>query len=80
MPNDDRGWFERSARALQENLTRAGPVAAASYGLIAAILLLGGIGFALDRWLGWAPWGLLAGLTLGIVVGFYELVKATGRR
>lgn len=80
MANDDRGWIERSARALQENLTRAGPVAAASYGLVAAILLLGGIGFALDHWLGWAPWGLLAGLTLGIVVGFYELVKATGRR
>ena len=29
----------------------------------------------MTRWQGTAPWGLVIGLTLGIVVGFYELVK-----
>jgi len=67
---------ERAARAFQENVTRAGPVAAASYALIGAIVLLGGIGYALDRWRGTSPWFLLVGLLLGIVVGFYELAKA----
>ena len=53
---------------------------AASYTLIGAILLLGGIGYALDAWLGTSPWFLLSGLLLGIIVGFYELAKTVWRR
>jgi F0F1-type ATP synthase assembly protein I len=33
-----------------------------------------------DRWRGTEPWFLLAGLILGVVVGFYELIKATNRK
>jgi F0F1-type ATP synthase assembly protein I len=67
--------FARSAKSLQDNVTRAGPAASASYTLIGAIILLGGIGYAVDSWQGTAPWGVFAGLILGVVVGFYELVK-----
>ena len=70
----------RSARAFQENVSRAAPAAAASYTLIGAVLLLGGLGYALDYWRGTSPWFLLAGLLLGMVVGFYELVKTTWPR
>lgn len=49
------------------------------YTLTGAILLLGGIGYALDRWLETSPWLLVSGLILGIVVGFYELAKALWR-
>jgi F0F1-type ATP synthase assembly protein I len=73
-------FLEKAAKAFQENVTKAGPVAAASYTLIGAILLLGGIGFAIDRWRGTSPWFLLAGLLLGIIVGFYELAKAVWPR
>ncbi len=52
-------------RVFQENIRRSGPAAAASYTLIGAILLLGGIGYALDAWRGTSPWFLLAGLLLG---------------
>lgn len=52
----------------------------AGYTLIGAIVLLGGIGYALDLWLGTEHWLLLAGLLLGIVVGFYELAKIVWRR
>lgn len=78
----DKGGFslERAAKAFQENVTRAGPVAAASYALIGAIILFGGIGYALDRWRGTSPWFLLGGLLLGIIVGFYELAKAVWPR
>ncbi|MEQ1574403.1 MAG: AtpZ/AtpI family protein [Vicinamibacterales bacterium] len=72
--------YERSARALQENVTRAGPAATASYTLVGGIILLGGIGYAVDSWQGTSPWFLLAGLATGIVVGFYELVKTTWRK
>lgn len=79
MP-DDRGLFlARSLRFLQENLRRSGPAVAASYTLIGAILLFGGLGYAIDEWRGTSPWFLLSGLLLGLVVGFYELAKTVWR-
>ena len=74
MPEDD--FLSRSAKSLQENVRRSGSVAGASYTLIGSIILLGGLGYAVDRWRGTSPWFLLGGLLLGLVVGFYELAKA----
>jgi F0F1-type ATP synthase assembly protein I len=65
---------------MQESLRRSGPAAAAGYTLIGAILLLGGIGYALDAWRGTSPWFLIAGLLLGIIVGFFELAKIIWRK
>ena len=64
-----------SLKALQTTISRSGPAATVSYTLIGAIVLLGGIGYAVDEWRGTSPWGLFAGLVLGLVVGFYELAK-----
>ena len=72
--------FKRSAESLQDNVRRAGPAAGASYTLIGAIILLGGIGYGLDQWQGTAPWGLFVGLMLGLIVGFYELAKTVYRK
>jgi F0F1-type ATP synthase assembly protein I len=77
---DSRFSFARSIQVFQENVNRAGPAATASYSLVGAIVVLGGLGYAVDRWLGSAPWGAFGGLMLGLVVGFYELVKATRSR
>jgi F0F1-type ATP synthase assembly protein I len=70
----------RATRALQENVSRSGPAAAASYTLVGGIILLGGLGYAADGWFGTAPWLLVTGLVLGIVVGFYEIVRASLRQ
>lgn len=43
---------ERSAQAFQENVRRSASAAGASYTLIGAIVLLGGVGYALDEWRG----------------------------
>jgi F0F1-type ATP synthase assembly protein I len=77
MAGDDRGksFLERSTEQLQESAERAGPAAGASYTLIGAIIVLGAIGYAVDSWRGTAPWGLVIGLMLGIVVGMWELAK-----
>ena len=77
---DDSSWVTRSAKSLQENATQSGRYAGASYTLIGSIILLGGLGYAVDTWRGTSPWFLLAGLTLGIIVGFYELVKTVWPR
>ena len=76
MAQDEGGPFSaRSLQYLQENLRRAGPAAVAGYTLIGAIILLGGLGYVVDEWLQTSPWFLLAGLLVGLVVGFYELAR-----
>ncbi|HEY1308853.1 MAG TPA: AtpZ/AtpI family protein [Vicinamibacterales bacterium] len=81
MPRKKRPFpFGRSFQVLEKNVSGSGSVIAASYTLVGGILLLGEIGYLVDRWRGTAPWFLLAGLLLGVVVGFYELVKTVYRR
>jgi F0F1-type ATP synthase assembly protein I len=68
-------FLAKSLRYMQESLRNSGPAAVAGYTLLAAILIFGGIGYALDAWLGTSPWFLLSGLLLGIITGFFELAK-----
>lgn len=77
---DQRGSLLEPARGLQASLRAAGPAVAASYALIGAIILLGGLGYLADGWLGTEPWLLLGGLLLGVIVGFYELARIVWRR
>jgi len=72
---DQDPFLARAAKALQNNAEQAGPAAGAGYTLIGAIMLLGVIGYAVDRWRGTSPWFLVGGLMLGIAVGMYELAK-----
>lgn len=80
MPREDRKPLARSVKSLQDSVRQAGPAAAASYTLIGAILLLGGIGYAIDAWRGNSHVFLVSGLVVGIVVGFYELVRSVWKR
>ena len=81
MSEDDRSKFiARSLGYFQKTVRQSGPAAAASYTLIGAIVLLGGIGYAIDQWKGTSPWFVLAGLLLGVVVGLYELAKTVWHR
>ena len=49
VPEDDRvELLARSLSYFQENIRRSGPAASAGYALIGAILLCGGVGYALD--------------------------------
>ena len=81
MAKKKRGFsISRSAESLQENVTSAGPVAGAAYTLVGGVILLGGIGYAIDQWRGTSPWFAVAGLFLGIIVGFYELIKTVSQR
>ena len=80
MARDDENLLARSAKSLQESVERAGPAAGAGYTLIGAIILLGGIGYAIDGWLGMSPWFLIGGLMLGIVVGMWSLARTVFHR
>jgi len=80
VPDDDDSTLERSMEAFQDTVRKSAPAAMGSYTLIGAIMLLGGIGYAVDLWRGSSHWFLLTGLVLGMIVGFYELAKAVFKR
>jgi len=61
--------------SFQKVLIQAGPAASASYSLIASILLFIFIGFYIDNHFETSPFGIIIGMVLGLVVGFYQMVK-----
>ena len=56
-------------------INQAGPAASASYSLIASILLFILSGFYIDIHFDTSPKGTIIGMVLGLVVGFYQMVK-----
>ena len=43
---------------------------------VVAIALFAGIGYAVDRWRGTGPWGVLIGLGVGFAIGLRALIRA----
>ena len=80
MPQKDGFSLKRATKALQDNISHSGSAVGASYTLVGAILVCGGLGYLADQWRGTSPWLTVSGLILGIVVGFYELIKTTWPR
>ena len=72
-------WL-RTLQSFQSGVQQAGPAAGASYSLIGAIVLFGGVGYAYDAWQGTSPNGVTTGLIIGLIVGFYLLAKAVWHR
>lgn len=58
-----------------ETIRKSGLAYGAAITLFAAVLIFLGLGYALDLWLKSAPWGLVGGVVLGAVVGFYQFVR-----
>ena len=69
------GNFSKSIESFQNILQQAAPAASGSYGLIASILIFMLLGIYVDSYFDIAPLGILCGLLVGLVVGFYQLIK-----
>jgi ATP synthase protein I len=52
---------------------------AAALTLFASVVVLLGAGYAVDRWLDSAPWGIVVGIVIGTAVGLYQFVKISNR-
>ena len=75
MPDSKESLPNRSFYYFQKFLAKSGPAASASYALIGAILLFALAGYFIDNHYQSSPWFTLGGTFLGILIGFYELVK-----
>ena len=69
----------KSFAYFQKILQQSGPLASASYGLLASVLIFTFLGWYFDAYNGSSPKGVLSGLAIGLIVGFYHLVKTVRR-
>lgn len=80
-PGDEQAsLLVRTLKLVRTNAANAGPAMSASYTLLGAILVLGGLGYALDVYLGTAPALVTTGLLLGVAAGLYHLAKLLWQR
>ena len=80
MIDDQDNFLGKSLEQFQRFVRQSGPAAAAAYTLLASILLLGGAGYIIDQYFDSSPSGLLTGLGLGLIIGFYELAKSVFKK
>jgi F0F1-type ATP synthase assembly protein I len=66
-------------KSFQNIVKQSGPAAAASYGLIASILIFTYLGWMIDRKIDSSPFAILIGMLLGMIIGFYHLIKVVGK-
>ena len=66
-------------KSFQNIAQQSGPAAAASYGLIASILIFTYLGWIIDKNIDSSPFAILIGMLLGMIIGFYHLIKAVGK-
>ena len=65
--------FARSMEYFQKIVTQSGPAASASYTLLASVLIFTLLGWYIDTSRGSKPIGVLVGLSIGLITGFYHL-------
>ena len=66
-------------KSFQNIVKQSGPAAAASYGLIASILIFTYFGWMIDREIDSSPFAILIGMLLGMIIGFYHLIRVVGK-
>ncbi|HEV7684015.1 MAG TPA: AtpZ/AtpI family protein [Pyrinomonadaceae bacterium] len=63
----------------EETTRKSGIAYAAGFVLFSSVVVLAGVGWLLDRWLGTKPWLLLVGTVLGAAAGFYQFIRLTNK-
>ncbi len=59
----------------RDGMQAAGPYIGLGVQIAASMAVFAGGGYALDRWLGTTPWGILAGATLGMVGIVFLIIR-----
>jgi ATP synthase protein I len=68
----------RKTEGQSANMSGIGQAFRLSTEFIAGIIVGGGAGWAVDRWLGTSPWGMIVLLLLGTCAGFFNVARAAG--
>lgn len=63
----------------EEASRKSGIAYAAGLVLFSSVVVLCGVGWILDRWLGTKPWLLVVGTVLGAAAGFYQFIRLSSK-
>lgn len=63
----------------RQNVQKSSHIIGAVFSLASAIVVCLVAGWGLDRWLKTGPWLLVAGIIVGAIVGFYQLIRVMSR-
>ena len=67
--------ISKSFISFQKIVRQSGPAATASYTLLASLIIFSMIGWYIDTLKNSSPIGVLIGLFVGLIIGFYHLAK-----
>jgi len=75
------GFYQPDAQpeSQAETNRKSGLAYGAVITLVGAILLFLAIGWAVDKYFQSAPWGIVIGILLGSVLGFYQFIRISSR-
>ena len=65
--------------SLAETARKSGLAYAAGISLFGSIIFLMGLGWFVDLLLGISPWGIVGGIVLGAILGFFQFFKLTSQ-
>jgi F0F1-type ATP synthase assembly protein I len=71
------GFFQppQMPETQEETARKSGLAFSIGIAFFGSVLVMLGIGWLVDLWLKTAPWGIVVGIVLGSIIGFYQLVK-----
>ena len=69
------GPKKRGLAAYNAGMVEAGPYLTLGLQIAFAMAFFVGLGYAVDRWLGSVPWGMIAGATLGMIAVFTLIIQ-----
>jgi ATP synthase protein I len=63
----------------EETNRKTGIAYAAGISLFVSVMAFCALGWMLDRWLGTAPWFLVAGVIAGAIIGFIQFIRLSSK-
>ena len=76
---EDNQNTNQSPESEGETIRKSGLAYAAGFSLFAAILVMLGLGYLVDLWLKSTPWGIVAGIILGSIIGLYQFIRISNQ-
>lgn len=78
---DDNTLFQSSAEpeSIGETARKSGLAYGAAISLFGSVIFMLIIGWGADLLLGTSPWGIIGGITLGAIIGFFQFFRITSQ-
>lgn len=80
-PDDEEAFVlsEVKPQSLSENVRQSGLAYSAGIALFASVVFMMLIGWGADLLFGSSPWGIVSGIVLGALIGFFQFFRLTSQ-